>query len=123
MVTTGLVEGAAGFAHCPVLGSVSHRAMLTGNAADPVSAEAIILPRAPRFATVTANIPFFARFKMPSFVEVAAKATASGIGVVEAERCRVLTPTLLGAGLAFVQSKLRATSVGAIAVVGVKAKT
>src|SRR5262249_7413707 len=97
--------------------------MLIGNAADPVSAETVILPRAPRFAVVTANTPVFARFKMPSLAKVAAEAIASGIGVVEAEKCSVLTPTRLGAGWAFVQLKVRTTSVDASAAVGVKTKT
>ena len=110
----------------PVTGFVSHRKMLTGNAAAPVSADAVIVAVAPTFtvATAKAPVPFVPGiFTMPSLVVVAAKATISGTGVVDAESKSVFNPELTGAGLLFVQSKLSCTSVGGKGAVGVKAKT
>jgi hypothetical protein len=49
---------------------------------------------------------------MPSFWGVAASATTSGTGVVEADRSKVLSPVTPAAGLAFVQAKSSATAVG-----------
>ena len=112
--------------HAPVVGFVSHRDMLTGNVAAPVSAEAVIVAVDPTFTVATANAPVpFApgMFTIPSLVVVAANATMSGTGIVEAENRSVFSPELTGAGLLFVQSKLSCTSVGGKAAVGVKAKT
>jgi hypothetical protein len=91
-----------------------------------VFAVAVIVPLAPTFTVATANTPVPVVpgiLTMPSLVGVAARATISGIGVGAAERRRVLSPEMLGAGLLFVQLKLRATSVGVMIPVGVRAKT
>ena len=90
--------------------------MFTGSVALPVSADAVMFPLAPRFTVATANapVPCVARiFTMPSLVGVTTKATMSGTGVAEAERSSVFSPTLMGAGSVFVQSKLNCRSVGA----------
>src|SRR6266545_4831912 len=46
----------------------------------------------------------------------------SGMGVLDAENKKVLTPGKTGAGSLLVQSKFRVTSVGAMGLVGVNAK-
>src|SRR5215510_13785773 len=100
--------------------------MFTGKVAFPVSADAVMVPLAPTFTVATANAPVPlapGMFTMPSLVTVAANATTSGTGVADAERSRVLTPTVMGAGLALAQLKLRRTSVGGNGAVGVKAST
>src|SRR5262245_37283393 len=56
---------------------------------------------------------------MPSLVPVAAMATMSATGAAEAEKRKVLSPEMIGAGLAFVHSKLNCTSVGGIGTLGV----
>ena len=110
----------------PVAGFVSHRKMLIGNAAAPVSAEAVIAAVAPTFtvATEKAPVPFVPGiFTMPSLVVVAAKATMSGTGVADAESSNVFSPGLIAARLALVQTNPNSISVGAIGALGVKAKT
>src|SRR4029434_10422233 len=100
--------------------------MFTGSVALPVSADAVIFPLAPTFTVATANAPVPVvpgTFTMPSLVVVAAKATMSGTGVEDPESSNVFSPTLIGAGSLFAQSKLNCTSVGAIGAVGVMAKT
>jgi hypothetical protein len=46
----------------------------------------------------------------------------SGVGVAEAEKRRVLSPEMIGAGSVLAQSKLNWTSVGAMGAAGVSAK-
>src|SRR5262249_23473767 len=78
VVTTGLVVGTVGFTHCPVMGSVRHRAMRTGRFAAPVSAETVIVPPAPRFTVATAKTPvpvIPGILTIPSFFRVALMAT------------------------------------------------
>ncbi len=78
---------------------------------------------APRFTVATENTPRPAglRSTTPVLPMVAASATMSGTGLVEATSSNVLTPSSTGAGDVFVQLKIRRTSVGGSAVVGVKA--
>ena len=112
--------------HCPVLGFVSHRKTFTGRIAAPVSADTAILALAPTFTVATEKTPVplvLGTFTIPSFVNVAASATISGIGVGEADNSRVLSPELMAAGLLFAQSKLSCTSVEEMGPVGVRAKT
>src|SRR5215510_15120824 len=100
--------------------------MFTGSVAFPVSADTVISPLAPRFTVATAKAPVPlvpATSTMTSLVNVAVRATMSGIGVVEAENSKVFNPELIGAGRVLAQSKLNRTSVGAIGALGVKAKT
>ncbi len=123
LVVTGSVVGIVGFVQAAVAGSVSQIVMLTGRMALPVSTEAVMVPFAPTFTVATANTPVLAKFTIPSLFSVAANATMSGTGPVEAESNSVLSPTTPGAGKEFRQSKVNATSRGAKASVGVKAKT
>src|SRR5262245_45533661 len=86
-----------------------------GRVADPVSAVTVIAPLAPTFTVATANTPAPfgpGMFTMPSPLGVATRATISGVGVVDADRRRVLSPDNTDAGLALLQLKLNATSVG-----------
>ena len=111
--------------HAPVAGFVSHREMLNGNIALPVSAELVMLPLVPTFTVATANtpVPFDPGiFTIPSPLGVAANATMSGTGVAETEKNSVLIPDRIDAGKLLAQSKLNSTSVGAIGAVGVNAK-
>src|SRR5258706_13223128 len=57
----------------------------------------------------------------PSPLMVAISAIVSGTGVADAAKRNVLTPVVTGAGNAFVQEKVRVTSVGVIGVVGMNA--
>src|SRR5262245_15243107 len=89
--------------------------------ADPVSAETVINPLAPTFTVATANTPAPlgpGMFTIPSPLGVATRATISGVGVVDADSRRVLSPDTTDAGLAFAQLKLNATSVGGKAALG-----
>src|SRR4029077_13671894 len=91
-----------------------------GKAAVPVSTEAVIVPVAPTFTVGTAKAPAPLApgiFTMRPLS--AAQATMSGNGVADAEKNSVLSPTLTGAGLVLLQSKINCTSVGAITAVGV----
>src|SRR5262245_60776709 len=101
--------------------------MTTGNVAFAVSADAVILPPAPTFTVATANAPVPlvpGIFTMPgSGGGVAAKATMSGTGVVEADNNNVFSPVWIGAGSLFAHSKLNCTSVGTMGALGVMAKT
>src|SRR5262245_5093902 len=89
---------------------------------DPVSVDAVISPPAPTFTVATANTPVpFAPgiFTMPSPLGVAARATMSGVGVVDADSSSVLRPTITAADPVFAQLKLNATSVGSNGALGV----
>src|SRR5262245_4777679 len=100
--------------------------MLTGSVAFPVSADTVMLPLAPTFTVATAKAPVPLEpgmLTIPSLVAVAPKATMSGTGVADAERSRLFSPTVIGAGLELAQLKLSHTSVGANGAVGVKAST
>jgi hypothetical protein len=61
-------------------------------------------------------------FTMPSLLGVAPMATMSATGVAEAEKRRVLTPGMIGAGSVLAHLKLSSTSVGAIGAVGINPK-
>ena len=100
--------------------------ILTGKIAPPVSADMVRLPPAPIFTVATANTPVPAVpgiFTMPSPVGVLAQAIVSGVGPDEAERRKVLSPEIIGAGSVLAQWKLNCTSVGANGAVGVSART
>src|SRR5262245_11030423 len=112
--------------HCPVAGFVSHRKMLTGRIAAPVSADAVMVALAPTFTVATAKAPTPlapGMFKMPSLLVVAANATMSGRGEFEAAKNKVLSPGRIKAGLLFEHSKSNCTSVGVIGALDVSAKT
>src|SRR5262249_14311777 len=117
-----LVVGAA--LHCALAGTVSHRKMLTGRFAAPVSAEAVTVPPAPTLTVATANTPVVlspGMSTMPSFFRVAASATMSGPAFGDAVSRNVFTPETTAAGFVFVQLKLSCTSVDRIVARGVKA--
>jgi len=98
---------------------------VTGKLTFPVLASAVMIPPAPTF-TVASAIKFDpvgpGISTMPPPVVVAATARRSGVGVVEAENKKVLTPGVIGAGALLVQSKLKVTSVGAMGLEGVRTK-
>jgi hypothetical protein len=107
---------------------VSQTLMLAGRATPPVSAEAVIdAPAPPTFtvATPKATLPFVVGMRaMPSFGGfVAIRATMSATAPAEDEINRVLTPTMIGAGLLLVQSKMILRSVEANAPLAVTEKT
>jgi hypothetical protein len=92
-----------------------------GRFAPPVSAETVIGPLAPTFTVATAKtpVPFDpGMFTMPSPLGVATRATISGVGVVDADSRRVLSPDTTDAELALAQLKLKATSVGGMRALG-----
>jgi hypothetical protein len=112
--------------HWPLIGSVWQRLMLSGNVAAPVVAVAVIDALAPTFTVATAKafepvVPLMCR--IPSFCAVAANATVSGTGDVDADSSKVLRPVLLGGALTPVQSKPSITIVGANGALGVNAMT
>jgi hypothetical protein len=83
--------------------------MFTGNGIPPVSTKAVIFPLAPTFTVATAKAPVPlvpGMLTIPSLFCVAAKATMSGTGVVEAESKSVFRPVIIGAGFVLKQSKL-----------------
>lgn len=74
--------------HCPLVGSVWQRLTVSGRVTAPVVAVAVMEALAPTLTVATAkalepDVPVMCR--MPSFYAVAAGATMSGTGVVEAE--------------------------------------
>src|SRR4029450_10337404 len=100
--------------------------ILTGKIAPPVSADIVRLSPAPKLTVATANTPVPLGpgiFTMPSPLRVAVKAIRSGVGLEEAEKRRVLSPEMIGAGSELAQLKLNWTSAGANGAVGVSAKT
>jgi hypothetical protein len=110
----------------PVTGLVSQIKIFTGIFAPPVSADAVMVALAPTFTVATAKAPAPpapGTFKTPSLLVVAAKATMSGTGELEAEKSKVLSPGRIEAGLLFAQSKSNCTSVGDTGALGVNAKT
>jgi hypothetical protein len=98
---------------------------VTGRLVLPVSAVAVILlPTPTLIVDNTIKLaplgPGMLTAGTPSSVwQVPESATMSGIGVLEAENKKVLTPGKTGAGSLFVQSKFRTTSVGAVGLLGV----
>src|SRR5262245_25238186 len=96
--------------------------MFTGNVALPVSADAMMFPFAPTFTVATANAPApFApgMFTMPPLA--AAKATMSGVALNDDASSKVLIPVSAAAeARVFSAAKLKATLIGAKAVVGVR---
>jgi hypothetical protein len=119
--------------HTLVVGFVWQSAMLTGRLARPVSADAVMLALAPTLTVATAKTPVpVATARAPVSVDpgmstipgslLAARATMSGTGFVEADRSNVLTPAKMGAGSVFEQSKLSCTFAKTPAV-GVKPNT
>lgn len=119
-VVTGPEIGAGGLMQAPVAGLVSHRVMLTGKVALPVSALTAMVSPLPRFTVATANAPLLAKVTIPSPVGVAASATISGTGVFDADSNSVFRPVTLGAGDVLEQSNVNSISVGSNASVGVK---
>src|SRR5205823_3645884 len=106
--------------HCPLDGLVWQIPMVSGNFADAVLAAAVIVPPAPTLTVATANGDCAAvTCRMPSFLMVAASATTSGVGVVDPESSRLLSPILIGAGDVLMQEKVNGRSVGTIVAVGV----
>jgi hypothetical protein len=97
---TDVTEGAIGEVHCPVAGFVEQIAKDSGSETLPVSAVAVIVPVAPTFEVATAKAPApvgFGILTRPSLPGVAATATMSGTGVVEAEKSSVSSPVMIGA--------------------------
>src|SRR5262245_11739720 len=127
LAATDVVTLADGGARqAPVAGTVSQTKRLTGTGTLPVSATTVTVPAAPTLTVATANAPVPVRpgmFTMPFCLGVAASATMSGPGFVDAESRNVLTPEMTTAGFVFVHLKLSCTSVGAIGTRGVNAKT
>jgi hypothetical protein len=112
--------------HCPLVGSVWHRVIVSGNVTAPVLAVAVIDPLAPTLTVATAKAfePVVLEMcKMPSFWAVAASATTSDTGVDEADSSNVLRPVVLGAALTPVQSNPSITTAGTNGPLGVKAIT
>ena len=109
--------------HWPVAGFVSQRLIITGKAAFPVSAEAVIVPVAPTFTVATANTPVPVAPGMSTMPPLAAaKATMSGVVLNDDESSRVLIPVSAAAGArVFSAANVNITSVGTKAVVGVRA--
>jgi hypothetical protein len=90
--------------------------------AEPVSADTVNAPVAPKFTDAIANAPvplLPGMWMTPSLVSVATNATTSGMGVVEAENKRSFTPVVTAAATALVQAKENAIDVGAIGLFGV----
>src|SRR5215471_20201718 len=96
--------------------------MDSGSRALPVFIDAVMRADAPTFTVATANgaAPVGpGTCTMPSFVKVAAKATMSGTGLVEAESSRVLMPARGATAVALLAEKVKAVSVGGKDAVGV----
>src|ERR1700733_14516499 len=118
--------GAGAARQAPLVGSVWQMSSVTGRLAAPVLAAAVIVASMPRFTVATANtpVPVAPGISTKPGSPLAAKATTSGTGVVEAERFKVSTPVIEVAGLgALAQVKMNATFVGLNAAVGVNATT
>jgi hypothetical protein len=90
-----------------------------------VSVEAVIIAPAPTFTVATAKDPMPVGPGMSTIPgsPLATSATMSGTGVTEADSSRVLTPTIVAACTVLVPVKVKGTSVGAKALVGVMAST
>src|SRR5262249_31769830 len=98
--------------HSPELGLVSHNVMLSGSVAFPVSTDAIISALAPTFTVATANAPAPLAPRMstiPLLPAVAPRATISGTDVFDADISKVLSPSTIGATLAFAQKNENVT--------------
>src|SRR5262245_21985682 len=105
----------------PVAGLVWHMDRSIGRFAPPVSPETVIGPLAPTFTVATANapIPFSPGISTMPGSLLAASATMSGVGVVDADKSKVLRPDSVWADPVLKQLKLNATSVGGNGLVGV----
>src|SRR5262245_36524364 len=107
-VTVGL----GGDRHDPAA-SVLQTARDTGMRASPVSALTVMGPPAPpTFAVATAKAPVPSapgRFTIPSPVNVATNAMMSGTASVSADRRKVFTPWMMGAGGVLAQWKVSST--------------
>jgi len=117
---------AGGDRHSPVAGILSQSDSATGKVAVPVSADAVIMSWLPTLTEATAKAlePVSpGSLTMPSPDWVAAKATMSDTGFVDADSKKVFTPGITAAGSVSVQSKANATSVEGISAVGVNEKT
>lgn len=87
-----------------------------------MSALTVMVSPTPRLVVATANTPVPVTpgiRTMPSFGEVAASATMSGVGVAEASRSRVLMPTSVATGGVLIPANVKESSVGPKAPVGV----
>src|SRR5437667_9175137 len=116
----------AGVRQAPVVGFVWQIAMLTGSVEFLVSAVTMIVPLAPTFTVATERTPAPetpCALAIPSLASVAASATMSGMGVLDAESNSVFNPEILWADPALVQLKTSATSVGSMGARGVIEKT
>ena len=105
--------GVGGAKHCPSVGLVSQINSDSGGLADPVSTVATTVAALPTFTEATAKAPepvLPGRLRMPSLVGVAPRATISGTAVVEADRSKVLTPSITPPIMLFEQSKFNGTS-------------
>lgn len=115
VVVTGSVPGCVGLMQAAVTGSVSHSKSCSGNVAPPVSARTVMTSSKPTLteAIEKAAMPLAVGIdRMPSLVDVAASATISGVGVVDAERSSVLIPGSVPAEPELLQSKFSVSSVG-----------
>src|SRR5689334_5679161 len=99
---------------------------VTGNVAAPVSAEAVIWPSTPTLTVATANTPvpvLPGTLTMPSLLMVAASATISGTGEVEADSSSVFSPITVPGASALAQFALISALVGSNGPVGVTENT
>ena len=91
-----------------------------------VDAVALTRPAALRFTVATAKNPVPVvpgMFTIPSPSSVAARATMSGVGVVDADSRSVSRPLTTGAPEALAHRNVMGTSMGANDIVGLKIKT
>lgn len=123
-VTGEVTLGAGGDRQAPVPGFVSQMNREMGSVALPVPTVTVISPLPPIFTAVIANAlapEAPGSLTIPSPLGVAANATMSGTGASDVDKSSVFRPVVTGAGLVLAQSKASFTSVGANALVGVKA--
>src|SRR5262249_6601788 len=104
--------GPMGEMQSPDFGSVWQIERARGRTVEPVLAEAVINPLAPRLMVATANAPALVgpgMRRMPSLLTVAPSASMSGTGATDADSNRVLIPTRVVTGGALMAAKLNAT--------------
>src|SRR5712691_622648 len=126
IATVTRLLGVVGFTQTPVVRSVAHRETLSGSETAPVSAVTVSVSLLPTFTAATAKTPepvLASVVTTPLLLRVAARATMSGTGVLDAESNNVLMPEMARAGSVLAQSNCNCTSVGGNVAVGVNAKT
>src|SRR5262245_26737232 len=99
---------------------------VSGRPRPPSSALAVMLALVPMLIAAAAKNPvaFVAgTLTMPSFEGVAPMATMSGVGVLDADRMKVLTPGMLTTGGVSAQSNTTPTSSESSGALGVKPNT